>query len=103
MKERHLRLIVSHNVRDNKENWLTEYLKILKNNIKSLQVSKTEKIYVLKDILLKIYRDYEITTGIVDIPCFIRAQTMLDKIIKENKVDYYYKILSKFRKRNFYN
>ena len=56
-----------------------------------------EKIYILKDILIKIYRDYEITTGIIDEPYFIRAEKKIKRIIREKKVDYYYNLLKKFR------
>ena len=72
-------------------------LEKITKNIKSAFISKNEKIYVLKDILNKIYRDYEITTGIIDEPYFIKAEKKIRRIIRENKVDYYYNLLKKFR------
>lgn len=59
--------------------------------------SKKEKIYILKDTLIKIYRDYEKTTGIRGVPYYIRAEIKLNTIIKERKVDYYYNLLYKLR------
>ena len=95
--ERHLRLVSSRAAEHREKTSLYEKLENIADNIKSIFVSENEKIYVLKDILLKIYRDYEITTGIVDEPYFIKAEKKLRRIIRENKVDYYYNLLKKFR------
>ena len=95
--ERHLRLVVSHNVECNKKESFKKYLSTLKERFKCIFISKNEKIYILKDILIKIYRDYEITTGIIDEPYFIRAEKKIRRIIREKKVDYYYNLLKKFR------
>lgn len=95
--ERHLRLVVSHNVECNKKESFKKYLSTLKGRFKCIFISKNEKIYILKDILIKIYRDYEITTGIIDEPYFIRAEKKIRRIIREKKVDYYYNLLKKFR------
>lgn len=95
--ERHLRLVVSHNVECNKKENFRKYLSKLKERFRCIFISKNEKIYTLKDILIKIYRDYEITTGIIDEPYFIRAEKKIRRIIREKKVDYYYNLLKKFR------
>lgn len=95
--ERHLRLVTSRAVAQNEKTSLFEKLEIIVNNIKSAFVSENEKIYVLKDIINRIYRDYEITTGIIDEPYFIKAEKKLRRIIREHKVDYYYNLLKKFR------
>lgn len=68
------------------------------NYFNDIFVSRNEKIYVLKDTLLNIYRDYELTTGIDDIPYFIKAENKIRQIIKEDKINYYYNRLKKFRK-----
>ncbi len=95
--ERHLRLVVSHDAECNKSGSLQKFLKVFKENLKCIFISKNEKIYILKDILIKLYRDYEITTGIIDEPYFIRAEKKIRRIIREEKVDYYYNLLKKFR------
>lgn len=61
-------------------------------------VSKNEKIYVLRDIILRMYRDYEITTGICDIGFYEKTENKINQIISENKTDYYYKLLKKYRR-----
>ena len=95
--ERHLRLVVSHEVECNKKvNWC-KYFSYFKERLNCIFISRNEKIYILKDILIKIYRDYEITTGIIDEPYFIRAEKKIRRIIREKKVDYYYNLLKKFR------
>lgn len=99
--ERHLRLVVSHNVSCKRTALLKRYFEKIKEKLKCIFTSKNEKIYILKDILIKIYRDYEITTGIIDEPYFIRAEKKLRRIIREKKVDYYYNLLKKFNKNNY--
>ena len=100
MKERNLRLVVSNNVRKNRSGLFYKYLEYVKDKLKSILISKREKVYVLKDSLLKIYRDYEITTGINEIPYYERAELKISEIIQENKIDYYYNIVEKLRKKN---
>ena len=95
--ERHLRLVTSSAIAYKEETSLFKKLEKITKNIKSAFISKNEKIYVLKDILNKIYRDYEITTGIIDEPYFIKAEKKIQRIIREHKVDYYYNLLKKFR------
>lgn len=65
-------------------------------------VSKREKVYVLKDIITRIYRDYEISTGINDIPYFIKSENKIREIVAEGSVEYYYKKLKKFRRDGNY-
>ncbi len=95
--ERHLRLVSSCAVENKQRTSLIKRLENIANSIKTVFISENEKIYVLKDIINKIYRDYEITTGIVDEPYFIKAEKKIQRIIRENKVDYYYNLLKKFR------
>ncbi len=95
MKKKHLRLIVSHDRNCTKKAIIED----LKEKVKNLFISKREKIYILKDILIKIYRDYEITTGYDFEPYYIRAENKLQTIIRDKKVDYYYNLLKKFQKQ----
>lgn len=102
MIERHLRLVVPYDKKCKKNTAFKEHLENFKERLKCIFISKNEKIYILKDILIKIYRDYEITTGIIDEPYFIRAEKKIRRIIREKKVDYYYNLLKKFH-NNQYN
>ncbi len=102
MKERHLRLIVSRGNELNKKAVFRMCLYSVKDFMDNLFLSKYEKIYILKDILIKLYKEYEETTGIMDIPYFVKAEKRICKIIKERKVDYYFKRLKRFRNNNFY-
>ena len=101
MKKRHLRLVVSHCKTTNKNALKPRVLSKLKDFFDGVFLSKNEKIYIIKDILIKIYRDYEQTTGFVDIPYFVRAESRISQIIKDKKVDYYYNKLKKFQRNNF--
>lgn len=96
--ERHLRLVVSRDVECNKKESWAKYFIGTKEFLQNIFISKNEKIYILKNILIDLYKDYEITTGIVDEPYFIRAEKKIRRIIREKKVDHYYKLLKKFRK-----
>lgn len=96
--ERHLRLVVSRDVECNKKESLAKCFISTKEFLQNIFISKNEKIYILKNILIDLYKDYEITTGIVDEPYFIRAEKKIRRIIREKKVDHYYKLLKKFRK-----
>ncbi|MBE7704496.1 MAG: hypothetical protein E7Z90_01640 [Cyanobacteria bacterium SIG29] len=96
--ERHLRLVVSHNVECNKKGKSIKNFPDIINYLGNIFISRNEKIYILKDILNDLYRDYEITTGIIDEPYFIKTEKKLQRIIREKKVDYYYNLLKKFRK-----
>lgn len=100
MKERHLRLVACSNACSCKSVFLLRYADKLKTFYKQVFTSKREKIFILKDALIKIYRDYEISTGVSDIPYYIRAELKISKILQENKVDYYFKLIEKFNKNN---
>lgn len=102
MKKGHLRLVVSDNTYCAKKGSFFKYLEKIRENVKCIITSRREKIYVLKDSLIRIYRDYEISTGISDIPYYIRAEMKINKIIEEDKVDYYFNLFEKFRKNNLY-
>ena len=100
MKKRHLRL-VSPREKCTKDNLFSVYLEKFINFIECISLTKNEKIYIIKDILIKLYRDYEQTTGNFDIPYFIKAEMRMSKIIQMRKVNYYYKRLKKFKNNNF--
>lgn len=93
----HLRLIVSKEEQCGQKYEKYEFFNNFFDKLKSFFVSKNEKIFLLKEALINIYRDYEISTGIVDEPYFIKADKKIGRIIRENKVDYYYSLLKKFR------
>ena len=96
MKKGHLRLVFSNE--DKYENCIKKgYLNKIKDCFNDILLSKSEKIIIIKDCLIKIYRDYEETTGIMDIPYFVKADIRLSKIVKDKKVNYYYSRLKKFR------
>ncbi len=100
--ERHLRLVVSHAVECNKKESVWKHICNLTEKIKNSFISENEKIYTLKDTLIKMYRDYEITTGIIDEPYFIKAEKRIRRIIREGKVNYYYNLLKKVRSSHYY-
>ena len=102
MKKRYLRLVVSHDCECKQKPSLLMFFTEIKNKIQNSFISRREKIYIIKDILTKIYRDYEITTGIMEEPYFIRAENKLRCIVKDNKIDYYYDLLKKHRNKIFY-
>ena len=79
------------------ENYLIKF----KFNIGSLFISKKEKIFALKENLLNLYRDYEISTGYSEEPYFIRAEKKIRRIIREKKVNYYYNLFKKFNNNKF--
>jgi hypothetical protein len=96
MRRGHLRLVFSNG--EKCENcFKRNYFKRIKNCFDNILLSKNEKIIIIKDCLIKIYRDYEETTGIIDIPYFVKADIQLSKIVKNRKIDYYYNRLKKFR------
>ncbi len=102
MKERHLRLVYSNCKVDIRKNFVTKILGKLKDFIDCVTLSKHEKIYIIKDILIKLYRDYEQTTGIIDVPYFVRAEHRMSQIIQDKKVNYYYIRLKGFKHRRFF-
>lgn len=78
-----------------------DYLLKFKLNFGSIFISKKEKIFTLKEELLNLYRDYEITTGYNEEPYFIRAEKKIRRIIRENKVNYYYNLFKKFNNKTY--
>lgn len=100
MKKKHLHLVVSNNVCCVRKPLYISFFQGFENFFKVLFVSKREKIYILKDFLIKIYRDYEITTGINDVPYYIKAENKINKIIRENKVNYYFKLYENFKRNH---
>lgn len=100
MKKKHLRLIVSNDCKNAKMvDFVGVWLRCLEQ-FRCIFTPKRAKIYILKDSLIKIYRDYEITTGICDIPYYVRAELKISEIIQSNKIDYYFKIVEKIRKKS---
>lgn len=100
MRERHLRLVGSQCEKCVQKPLSVRILENIKDLADKIFISEQEKIYIIKDILIKLYRDYEISTGIVDPPYYIRAEQRIIKIIKEKKINYYYKRLKKFKNIN---
>ncbi len=101
MKKRHLRLVTSPCQKTEKVGLHSRLLRFLKNGLDKIFITKDEKIYVLKTILIKIYRDYEKTTGYIDIPYFVRAEIQMSKIIRERKINYYYNRFKKLKNEQF--
>ena len=99
MKKGHLRLVFSKEYEGRKDSG-KRYLSKIKDHFKDILLSKNEKIIIIKGCLIKIYRDYEETTGIIDIPYFVRADIRLSQIIRDKKINYYYNRLKKFRNTN---
>lgn len=93
-KKCHLRLVETQK----KVRATEKFERTLRDICDDFFVSRREKIYVLKDIITRIYRDYEITTGINDIPYFIRAENKIKNIIAQGDVDYYYRTLKRCRR-----
>ncbi len=102
MKERHLRLINFCEKKYAKKSSARTNFLTIKDFMDNLFLSKYEKIYILKDILIRLYKEYEETTGIMDIPYFVKAEKRICRIIKERKVDYYFNRLKRFRNDSSY-
>ncbi|MCD7779204.1 MAG: hypothetical protein LUH05_00840 [Candidatus Gastranaerophilales bacterium] len=101
MKKRHLRLVVSRYQKTEDFSVQTRYFERFKDFFDCISLSKNEKIYIIKDILIKLYRDYEQSTGNIDTPYFVKAEMKISQIIKDKKIDYYYNRLKKFKKSKF--
>lgn len=95
MKNKHLRLVAGKY--DKKQEKITSinYSEIIKDFFSCIFISENKKIYLIKDILTKLYKDYEETTGIIDVPYFVKADRRISQIVKSGKVNYYYKKLKK--------
>lgn len=100
MNKGHLKLVVPSK---NDETETSDFKTILDDtydNIKCMITPKREKIYVLKDHLIKLYRDYEFSTGFCDIPYYLRAELKISEIIQKNKLNYYFKMFEKINKKS---
>ena len=92
MKKRHLR-VIDGSKQNNIQN--TSYSERIKDFFDCIFVSENKKIYLIKDSLIRLYKDYEETTGIIDIPYFVKAERRISQIIKSGKINYYYNKLKK--------
>ncbi len=101
MQDRHLRLINSQCQMPEQTSFYIKYFENIKDFFDKIFTSEPKKIYIIKDILIKLYRDYEISTGIENPPYYVKAEIRIIKIIKEGKIDYYYKLFKKFKNINF--
>ena len=101
--KRHLKLVYSRDASILKKKENKNFLLNFKFNFGDIFISKRRKIFILKEELLNLYRDYEISTGFCDVPYFIRAEKKIRRIIREKKVDYYYNLLKKFNDKKNYN
>ena len=91
----HLHL-VSSSVRENdKQTFFINHIGEVIKRLNCIFISEKEKIYMIKDALVRLYRDYEITTGYNCEPYFIRAEKKLRRIIREKKVNHYYNLLKR--------
>ena len=92
MKKRHLR-VIDGSKQNNIHN--VSYSERIKDFFDCIFISENKKIYLIKDSLIRLYKDYEETTGIVDIPYFVKAERRISQIIKSGKINYYYNKLKK--------
>ena len=88
--KRHLKLVYSRDTSILKKKKNKNFLLNFKFNFGDFFITKNRKIFILKEELLNLYRDYEISTGYCEEPYFIRAEKKIRRIIRENKVNYYY-------------
>ncbi|MBQ3641851.1 hypothetical protein II906_08020 [bacterium] len=99
MIKRHLRIVASSEKRYcNKTSFIRAWESIT-NRLENIFISEKEKIYTIREELIKCFRDYEITTGYMEEPYFIKAEKKLRRIIREKKVDYYYNLVKKIRSK----
>ena len=100
MKKGHLKLVVTPEFDESENTDIKTFFDNTYDSLKCMITPKREKIYVLKDYLTKIYRDYEISTGFCDIPYYVRAELKISEIIQKNKLNYYFKMFEKINKRS---
>ena len=100
MKKGHLKLVVPSKNDETENPDLKTILADTYDNLKCMITPKREKIYVLKDYLTKLYRDYEISTGFCEIPYYVRAELKISEIIQKNKLNYYFKMFEKINKKS---
>ena len=101
MKERHLRLVNSQCQAVGKPCIYIKFLECIKDFLDKFFISKQEKIYIIKDILIDLYKEYEITTGNRCTPYYVKAEKRIIKIKKERKIDHYYKLFKKYKSLDF--
>ncbi len=94
MKTRHLKVVQLQNVKKQTvENY--SYSEKIKDFFDCIFISENKKIYIIKDSLIRLYKDYEEKTGVIDVPYFVKAERRISQIIKSGKINYYYKKLKK--------
>lgn len=96
--KKNLKLVYSRGVSISKKK-RKNYFFNFRLNIKNFFISKEEKIFILKEELLNLYRDYELSTGYSEEPYFIRAEKKIRRIIREDKVNYYFNLFKKFNSK----
>ena len=94
MKTRHLHVIETKTSKEKSIQNIT-YSERIKDFIECIFISENKKIYLIKDALVRLYKDYEETTGVIDVPYFVKAERRISQIIKSGKINYYYKKLKK--------
>ncbi len=102
MKKKNLKLVINCNNFSGKNFAGAKFIQVIKNYIDCFFVSENKKIYIIKNVLINIYRDYEKTTGVSDIPYIEKAEKRICKIINDNKINYYYNKLKRFKDNRFY-
>ena len=94
MQTRHLKVVQFKNVKQKTvENY--SYSEKIKDFFDCIFLSENKKIYIIKDSLIRLYKDYEETTGVIDVPYFVKAERRISQIIQSGKINYYYKKLKK--------
>jgi Fe-S-cluster containining protein len=97
MKNNHLRLVAASYDKKKEKRVSVSYSEKIKDFFDCIFISENKKIYLIKDTLTRLYKDYEETTGIIDVPYFVKADRRISQIIKSGKINYYYKKLKKNR------
>ncbi|MBQ8887141.1 MAG: hypothetical protein IJY61_05500 [Candidatus Gastranaerophilales bacterium] len=95
MKNKHLRLVAVNYDKKQEKSISISCSEIIKDFFDCIFISENKKIYLIKETLTRLYKDYEETTGIIDVPYFVRADRRVSQIIKSGKINYYYKKLKK--------
>lgn len=73
---------------------IINFLEKLKNHKK---ITTEQKKAEIRGAIIKFYEDEDATTGAVNIPAFMRADSTIKEVIKtDSDIDYYYKKLLKY-------
>ena len=99
MMKRHLRIVASSKNDDSVRISFFKVWESFTDKLNNVLISEKEKIYTIREELIKCFRDYEVTTGYCEEPYFIKAEKKLRRIIREKKVDYYYNLVKKIRSK----